>query len=851
MKNQFTQGALLMAFFFFFQNIQAQVTGKVFRDFNANGVQTTAVPDPIEPGLKDVTVNAYDNSNTLFTATTDASGNYSIGGGTAPYRVEFVLPPFYYASKGSTSNTTVQFVVAVGGVANLGVNHPADYLTSIDVPLFIPILWGDSWPNAATSSHANETALKMFKESNSGLTPIPTPIATLGQIGNTWGTAFHNESKTVFASTFFRKYGGYGNGGQSAIYAIKAGIDGNFGTADDVVGTFIKLDDFFGANSTGPDAFGSILRGDSLLVSKVAYGDIEMSADAKTLYAINLHDRKIYNIPINRTADVPILGSITSSPSIPDALDCTGVLGILRPFGLAINRADNKLYVSATCEGTGKIYVWGYNTVTEIWDAAPILSHFPYDSPFPNCCWRDWNTTVGYEKPTLAMGLDFEKSGNFLNLTYINRRIYTESETNGMRNAGNVLRFCFDGTTWNIENAGAACGITGFSTSNNGGPGGGEFNDDTSVEGGEGSIMGAALQIPGRATFALTLDDPIGLYSGGIVHINNSNGTQASRYEILSNVFPYPPPPSVFDGKRNAMGDIEYLSEVQPIEIGNRVFMDTDSDGIQDPNEMGIDGVMVKLYKAGIIVDSIPTANGGQWFFTNLDADTDYEIKILGANTPSGKSLTKKDAVSTGAADVADSDAILVGSDAVIAYKTGSAGQNNHTLDFGFKVGCALSATAAGTNPTCPNNDGAIKLTVTGATGTPTYLWSNGAVTKDLSTIPAGQYTVTVTDGTCSTTATATIEVIPSNIPYSICPGETYKLEIQDNTLTGIQWKKDGIDIAGANALSYTATSAGVYTYISNGVGGCAVGQCCPIELVASTNCCKPVICTTVKITKK
>ncbi len=155
-----------------------------------------------------------------------------------------------------------------------------------------------------------------------------------------------------------------------------------------------------------------------------------------------------------------------------------------------------------------------------------------------------------------------------------------------------------------------------------------------------------------------------------------------------------------------------------------------------------------------------------------------------------------------------------------------------------------------GTNSTCANHDGAINLTVTGATGTPTYLWSNGAVTEDLSAIPAGTYTVTVSEGTCSTIVTTTIEVVPSNIQQQICPGETYKLEISDNTLTGIQWKKNGVDIAGANALTYTATSVGVYTYTSNGVGGCAVGQCCPLELTASTNCCKPVICTPVKVTK-
>ena len=66
-----------------------------------------------------------------------------------------------------------------------------------------------------------------------------------------------------------------------------------------------------------------------------------------------------------------------------------------------------------------------------------------------------------------------------------------------------------------------------------------------------------------------------------------------------------------------------------------------------------------------------------------------------------------------------------------------------------------------------------------------------------------------------------------------------------------ITQKKDGVDIAGANALTYNATEVGVYTYTSNGIGGCAVGQCCPIEITLNPNCCKPKVCATVKVVKR
>lgn len=82
------------------------------------------------------------------------------------------------------------------------------------------------------------------------------------------------------------------------------------------------------------------------------------------------------------------------------------------------------------------------------------------------------------------------------------------------------------------------------------------------------------------------------------------------------------------------------------------------------------------------------------------------------------------------------------------------------SLSFDIKAAAeGINVSASPQDPTCQlANSGKIQLTVTGGQAPYTYSWSNGAISKDLSNIPAGTYQVTVKDNKgCSFQASYTL----------------------------------------------------------------------------------------------
>ncbi|MBZ0309474.1 MAG: hypothetical protein K8I82_25655, partial [Anaerolineae bacterium] len=173
------------------------IQGTVFRDYNADGVF-----DANEPGVPNITVNAFDATNVIVvTATTTANGTYTLDLSALPdqeVRVEFENIPTYLRPGPSTplsttfSNTglrtTVTFVACDTGApipnVNLGLANPGQHCGTLNPDLTTNCyVFGD---NINGPNRLNDV-LVSFPYTATGLNPaLEVPEANAADIGTTF-----------------------------------------------------------------------------------------------------------------------------------------------------------------------------------------------------------------------------------------------------------------------------------------------------------------------------------------------------------------------------------------------------------------------------------------------------------------------------------------------------------------------------------------------------------------------------------------------------------------------------------------------------------------------------------------
>ncbi len=141
----------------------------------------------------------------------------------------------------------------------------------------------------------------------------------------------------------------------------------------------------------------------------------------------------------------------------------------------------------------------------------------------------------------------------------------------------------------------------------------------------------------------------------------------------------------------------------------------------------------------------------------------------------------------------------------------------------------AVTATATPTQISCNGvNDGSIVLTPAGGSGTYTsFVWSNGATTKNISGLTAGTYTVTFKDSKgCSGSASATINPAPSAVTATTSATQITCNGANDGTITLTPAGGSGTYVSfvwsnGATTQNISGLAAGTYTVTFKDSKGC------------------------------
>lgn len=729
--------------------IQAQITGIVYRDFNSNGLM-----EEFENGVGGIPISAVDQEGNEASTVTASNGTYLLDfdGCNGSVRVDFDLDAFNaqnensgddifpgYANKvgdgtGNQSNTRTAFVNCASTSVLLGVNTPNDYCGSeplMVVPCYIagdPLAGCDAIDDVDCSALGDVLVGFQYSASGDAEPDDLDHLALSGDIGAVWGVAYQRETAQFFAAAVNRSHAGFGPLGTGGIYKfnLENGLD------NPPISNFFDLNGCENIN-TGPDLHAALPANKTVPVrdidsgvaaGKNGLGGMTISSTGEDLWVVNLHEKSLHQIRINNPSDLVITCDAIETFEIPSPC---GIDLDFRPW--AVREHHGNLYVGMVCtneSGNGEFFASVQKfTPPSTWEEV-LQVELDYTKGYSQATfgdkWEAWTSdlppdTLGaviFPQPMLT-DIAFEGDGSMIVALMDRSGLQVGFENylypfpdNGLYSvfaAGDLLRAQIDHATgsWQLESNGMFLGIdgapVGCGAGNGEGPGGGEFYCGDRWENGtheETSLGGLAVLFGSGEIVSSALDPTTSPNSGGVQKYSILDGSNdltdetgnsddfAVYSEIDAGTF----------GKATGIGGVSLLCDVAPIEVGNRVWIDQNANGIQDPEEAGVPDIEVQLLdNAMMVVGTTTTANDGTFYFNegnleeSISPNSDYQIRILGSNFDAGEAFEGLGLVSSATDNIyIDSDASLDGpsGDIVIDFTTGDNGQNNHSLDFGF-----------------------------------------------------------------------------------------------------------------------------------------------------------------------
>ncbi len=718
-------------------------SGVVFQDYDADGERTedysfvsndfSAVLDDGVPGIA---VAITTTNGTVLNTTTGGDGSWSLGLDTEdfPVRIDFSGLPNEWSStpKGPDAAGLTQFVetsseCGINGIGNAGIIAPGTFCENRPEIVTSCFLFGD------VANHDDQVAIASFVDGavdngaadGSDWTDDDYVIeATLGQVGTVFGIETL-ENGTTLGAAFVKRHTQLGpTDNPTTIYAVEA--SGN-------VGPWYTVDNSATDPHSGEDD-GWLNDFDAFsAVGREGLGDIEVSPDGSTVYTVDLGRKLLVAIPVNADGSANASG-VTTTPITQASTGARCSDQDLRPFGLGFDGPT--LLVGVTCSGESSVNAADYPTDVingpALGDASQLSAHvYAFNGgfslvtnvPLPTTSrgsqntgtgdnayrgqsdWRPWLTQppfvgdftgypaggVAYAQPLLS---DIEIDGDDLVIGFM--------DLWGHQMGSNAFYQGADGNVYQLDQPlSSGDAVRAFSDGSGGytyptsGP---DFfyTGDSYLSSHSETALGASAQIPGRPYVINNAFDPIELpgtwQSGGVEYYDNATGESIQGYRLYNGRNGLAT--GTFE-KAAGIGDVEAVCGVADIQVGDRVWFDADQDGIADPEERALAGVVIELVNAaGATIATTTTDEDGLYSFNTADIDgfnhgATYDIVVSQDNYDVGgvfnggvhDGLGFPTFANAGSDDFNDSDGVLVNGVPTVTF---TATATDHSMDFGF-----------------------------------------------------------------------------------------------------------------------------------------------------------------------
>jgi uncharacterized repeat protein (TIGR01451 family) len=548
--------------------------------------------------------------------------------------------------------------------------------------------------------------------------PTHATMATIGDVGSIYGLAFSSGTNPlspvstrmprVFAGAHNKMQTRFGLGGPGAIYQVDPVLSTAtlYVTVPNVVpgplGQQYEPGDGSATvfpntghepNYTHESGGLHIQNADSLardLAGKASLGDVTLDPQERYLYTVNLNNKRVYRFDTWATNPQSTMTILPAHPALsnPSACNQTGNSGPqdLRPF--ALNVTNSSLYLGFVCSAESSqdrqdlaAGVMRFDLATNAWAAhATAFGLTDFDTQRgTDRLWQPWRNgttpSLFFSTPLLS-DIEFDENRNMI-LGFRDR----SGDMNSQAPFSLPLRAEGDLLYLELNTATSTWSAPSSTTEH--------FIDTSGVNSHIEAAGGGIAYLPGNhdgsfgGEVVSTFVDPYRNESFGAAWWDVSGGSWTAREELYQGGLA-----SHLFGKASGLGDIELLCSWAS--IGDRVWRDTNGNGIQDAGEPDIQGVRLQIFLASdtsytnplgtVTTGSVADMSGNWRFYVNPFES--YRIRIDPAMFNAGQPLAGlRPTLANATHDAQDSDADQNG--VIITTPVGD-GQVDTTYDFGL-----------------------------------------------------------------------------------------------------------------------------------------------------------------------